>query len=77
MRGAVLQFAANPLGTPQSVVACHVVDEPERLGWDLRVAWPRVRFPLPEQAKSLSMPVQHRLGIDDQQGVLRPGGTRS
>src|SRR3712207_3046771 len=66
----VEQLAADTLGTPQMSVGRHLLDQPDRLSWELRFPGRRVRFPLPAQPKPLPLPPQDRLRLDDQAGML-------
>ncbi len=64
------QLTLNSISTPQPIVCGHVLDQRDRLGWDLRFLFRRTRFPLPEQAEALTMPMQHRFRLDDEQGIF-------
>ncbi len=71
------QFAADALGTPETVVRCHLLDQADGLGRELRVARPRARFPFPDQAEAFPMPTQDSLGLDDEERFfpgLQPAG---
>jgi len=66
------QFATNTFRPPQSIVPCHLLDQRHGLSGYLRFGCSRPRFVLPEKSKSLAMPLEQRLWLDNEQGVF-PG----
>ncbi len=64
------QFATDSLGTPETVVARHLLDQRNRLGWDLGLALRRVRLLLPEQTKTGAMPAEERVRFDAEQRLF-------
>jgi hypothetical protein len=69
------QFATNTFRPPQSVVNCRLLDQRHGLSGYLRFGCSRSRFVLPEKSKSLAMPPQQRLWLDNEQSVF-PGLNR-
>src|SRR5262245_28520756 len=60
----LLEFTADPFGTPPRVVPRHRRDQGPDLRADARTADPRARPPAPEQAPSPAVPAQDRLRCD-------------
>jgi len=63
------QLAPDALGTPQPVLCRQPPDQRDSLGRDAGSGRSRGRFPPPEEAEALPMPVQHRRGAHDDQGI--------
>jgi len=56
--------------SPEPVLGRHAVDEGDDVRRETRLAWTdRAGSPTPEQSKPLSVPSQHGLGRDQQQGM--------
>lgn len=60
------QFAANPLGSPETIAPGHPFDEGDRLGGYPRRRAARLRSPSPESSKPPTMPAEDGLGLDEQ-----------
>ena len=52
------QLATNALRSPESIVGCHLLDQGNRLGRELRLSCTRLQSVLPEQAEELTMPTR-------------------
>jgi hypothetical protein len=67
------EFAMDPRRAPERVGEAHFADQLADFERDLRSAAARARLPSPEQAKPNTAPADHRLRLDDQQGVQNAG----
>jgi len=66
------QFATDPLRTPESILLCHFFDQRHCLFRDFRLRRTCSGFVLPEQPKSLAMPPEERLWLDNEKRLF-PG----
>jgi hypothetical protein len=69
------QFAPDPLRSPQSVIPGHFLDQGHGLCGYLWFVSSCSGFVLAEEPKTLAMPPQKRLWLDNKQGLL-PGPNR-
>ena len=69
MKTKLAQFILNAFGSPQPVVERHRVDERDDFGSDAWWTVFRFRLVSPEQAKTLPMPTEQGVGLDDEQGI--------
>jgi hypothetical protein len=60
------QFAADAFGPPQAILLCHLLDRSDGLRGEFRTATAVARFELPEEAESLAMPPEERVGLENQ-----------
>src|SRR5258708_39679205 len=63
------QLATNALCSPESILRGHLLDKGDRLGSDPWLGSGASRAPEPEEPKSLSVPPQNRLRLDEQDRV--------
>ena len=66
------EFPADALCSPESIVCCHLLDQDDRLGRELRLSRARLRFVFPEQTEEPTMPVQKCLRMDNEESLF-PG----
>jgi hypothetical protein len=72
------QLATNALGSPQAVVGRHALDEDSDVRSEARLAHvDRRGFSTPKKPKSLAMPADDRLGLDEQDGLPRVPSPRT
>ena len=64
------QFAANPFGSPEPILLCHLLDQRDGLRSQFGTTTAIARFELPEEAESLTMPAEESVGFEDEQGIL-------
>lgn len=64
------KFPLDPFGMPQLIVLGHLLDQSDRVRGECAASAPMARLELPEEAKSLAMPAQERVRLEDEGGVF-------
>jgi hypothetical protein len=70
------ELTSNALRSPESVVRCHLPNQPDGLVREPRLSPTAFRFVLPKHTEELTMPAQQRLWLDDNERLF-PGPNHS